>query len=75
MHKHARIAGTLPPSTRSANASLGAILGQCYVSLRDLERAYVQHVMTASTTLEEAATRLGINPATLWRKRKRWGLD
>jgi len=44
-------------------------------SLADVERAHVQRVLTESTTLEEAATRLGINPTTLWRKRKRWGLD
>jgi transcriptional regulator of acetoin/glycerol metabolism len=25
--------------------------------------------------LEEAAARLGINPTTLWRKRKRWKLE
>jgi len=44
-------------------------------SLEDLERAHVQRVMAESSTLEEAALRLGINPTTLWRKRKRWGLD
>src|SRR5256712_3492776 len=44
-------------------------------SLEDLERAHVQRVLAESVTLEEAATRLGINSTTLWRKRKRWGLD
>ena len=34
-----------------------------------------QRVLAESATLEEAATRLGINSTTLWRKRKRWGLD
>jgi transcriptional regulator of acetoin/glycerol metabolism len=32
-------------------------------------------VLADSATLEEAAARLGINPTTLWRMRKRWGLD
>ncbi len=44
-------------------------------SLAELERRYVQRVLAESPTLEEAAARLGINPTTLWRKRKRWGLD
>jgi len=43
-------------------------------SLDELEREHVQRVMAESATLEEAAARLGINPTTLWRKRKRWGL-
>jgi NtrC-family two-component system response regulator AlgB len=44
-------------------------------SLADVERVHVQRVLAESPTLEEAAERLGINPTTLWRKRKRWGLD
>ena len=44
-------------------------------SLRDLERAHVQRVLAETATLEEAATRLGINTTTLWRKRRRWGLE
>jgi transcriptional regulator with PAS, ATPase and Fis domain len=35
----------------------------------------VQRALAESATLEEAATRLGINVTTLWRKRKRWKLD
>jgi len=44
-------------------------------SLADLERAHVRRVLAESATLEEAAARLGVNPTTLWRKRRRWGLD
>ena len=51
------------------------MLGGRYIPLRELERTYVEHVMAASSTLEEAAMRLGISPVTLWRKRKRWGLS
>jgi len=45
------------------------------LSLEEVERRHVQRVLASSATLEEAAARLGINPTTLWRKRKRWGID
>jgi NtrC-family two-component system response regulator AlgB len=41
------------------------------LSLDELEREHIERVLANSETLEEAATRLGINPTTLWRKRKR----
>jgi len=45
------------------------------ISLEELERLYIQQVLADSATLEDAAARLGINPTTLWRKRKRYGLE
>jgi len=44
------------------------------LSLKDLERRRIEHVLAEAPTFEDAARRLGIDPATLWRKRKRWGL-
>jgi NtrC-family two-component system response regulator AlgB len=44
-------------------------------SLDELERSHIIQVLAESATLEEAAARLGINPTTLWRKRKRYGID
>jgi len=44
-------------------------------SLEGLERAHIAQVLQESATLEQAAARLGIGVTTLWRKRKRWGID
>ena len=44
------------------------------MSLKDLERRRIQQVMAGSPTLDAAAARLGIDPVTLWRKRKRYGM-
>jgi DNA-binding NtrC family response regulator len=52
------------PQTLGANASL-----------EDVERAHIQQVLHEAATLEEAAARLGINVTTLWRKRKRYGIE
>ena len=48
---------------------------QSDVSLEDLEKQHIQHVLATATTLEEAASILGINLSTLWRKRRRYGLE
>jgi two-component system, NtrC family, response regulator AlgB len=53
----------------------GAPAGAGEASLEEIERRHIQQVLADSTTLEEAAARLGINPTTLWRKRKRYGID
>jgi len=42
--------------------------------LRDIEREHIKRVLAASRTVHEAAEKLGINDATLWRKRKRYKL-
>jgi NtrC-family two-component system response regulator AlgB len=44
-------------------------------SLDDIERQHIIRVMAESPTLESAAHKLGINVATLWRRRKRYRLD
>ena len=44
-------------------------------SLEEVERDHITHVLAASATLEEAAETLGINVTTLWRKRKRYGIE
>jgi len=44
-------------------------------SLEDVEKEHVARVLGASATLEEAAATLGINVTTLWRKRRRYGIE
>ena len=52
-----------PRSTTAPAASLDAI-----------EREHIIRIMAESPTLESAAHKLGINVATLWRRRRRYGL-
>src|SRR5262249_19992117 len=61
----------LAPAAAQPTPSLAA----AHDSLEDVERVHVQRILAESATLEEAALRLGINPTTLWRKRRRWGLE
>jgi NtrC-family two-component system response regulator AlgB len=44
------------------------------VSLEDLEREHIHRVLARTASLDEAAAVLGIDPSTLYRKRKRFGL-
>jgi len=45
------------------------------LTLEEVERQHIRVAIAQCGTLEEAAVRLGIDPATLWRKRKRYGLS
>jgi NtrC-family two-component system response regulator AlgB len=44
-------------------------------NLAEVEKRHIQNVILHSPSLEEAAKRLGIDPATLWRKRKKYSID
>ena len=44
-------------------------------SLEEVERDHIRRVLGSAVTLEEAADTLGISVATLWRKRKRYGIE
>jgi DNA-binding NtrC family response regulator len=44
-------------------------------SLKEVERQQVRRALAESPTLGAAAAKLGINRTSLWRKRKRWGLE
>jgi len=60
-------------SSQSPNSV--AALTASDVSLEELEKQHIRHVLGTATTLEEAASTLGINLSTLWRKRRRYSLD
>jgi two-component system, NtrC family, response regulator AlgB len=64
----------LSPTSPQANGSSGVELG-ARVSLAELEAEHITRVMRQASTMEEAAKILGIDPATLYRKRKRMALD
>jgi NtrC-family two-component system response regulator AlgB len=44
------------------------------VTLEALEAEHIRRVLSASPSLEEAAQTLGVDPSTLYRKRKKLGL-
>ena len=44
-------------------------------TITEMERAHIQNVLTRTPSMEIAAQILGIDPATLWRKRKKYHLD
>jgi len=60
----------LAPAPREGDASANDAS-----SLEAIERRHIVQTLAESATLEEAAARLGINVTTLWRKRKRYGID
>lgn len=45
-----------------------------HISLQSLEELHIRRVLTSTRSLQEAADVLGIDQATLWRKRKQYGL-
>ena len=44
------------------------------VTLEELESEHIRRVLSTSATMEDAAVILGIDPSTLYRKRKKYGL-
>lgn len=58
------------PDSLHQPAASGVELGT-RVSLQDIEKEHIRGVLTKTSTMDEAAQVLGIDPATLYRKRKR----
>ena len=63
----------LSPALASAGAAHTAAAG-ARVTLEELENEHLRRVLAGTSSLEEAAQILGIDPATLYRKRKKLGL-
>lgn len=64
-----------PLYSAQAQAIQGGVFGAAAMSLDELERKHIENVLGSTQTLEEAASILGINLSTLWRKRKQFGLS
>ena len=43
--------------------------------MAEVEKSHIKDVLLHTASIEEAAQVLGIDPATLWRKRKKYQLD
>ncbi|HMD62028.1 MAG TPA: sigma-54 dependent transcriptional regulator [Opitutaceae bacterium] len=55
-------------------ASMPALAVGARVTLEELETEHIRRILASSRTLEDAARTLGIDPATLYRKRAKLGL-
>ena len=64
--------GDLPDRILAGPAAAIADRG---LPLEELERRHIELVMQEAMTLEEAADMLGIDVTTLWRKRRKYGLE
>jgi transcriptional regulator with PAS, ATPase and Fis domain len=62
-------ASQLPPELKEVSDQRAGLL-----SLEDVERQHIERVLRHARDLEEASRLLEIDPATLWRKRKKYGL-
>jgi NtrC-family two-component system response regulator AlgB len=63
----------LPAQVGAAPPAGGLGLGAA-MTLEQLEAEHIRRILASTATLEEAAAVLGIDPSTLYRKRKRYGL-
>ena len=59
----------LPPELRQTDQNAAGLL-----SLEQLERQHIARVLRVARDLDEASRVLEIDPTTLWRKRKKYGL-
>lgn len=63
----------LPPYLKNYKSREGS--AKKLLSLPEIEKAHIREVLLRTGSMEEAAQILGIDPSTLWRKRKKYHLD
>jgi NtrC-family two-component system response regulator AlgB len=63
----------LPGLASEAQAALARVGAE--ITLEQLERAHIEAVLAQAPTLDAAATTLGVDSSTLYRKRKQYGLS
>jgi NtrC-family two-component system response regulator AlgB len=62
----------LPSPVAGADRSFAAAAES--MTLEQMEAEHIRRVLASTPSIEEAATKLGIDPSTLYRKRKRYGI-
>ncbi len=63
----------LPPPFNEGSSVSRLQVGAA-VTLEQLERAHIEAILASAPTLESAATTLGVDSSTLYRKRKQYGM-
>ncbi len=64
--------GNLPAQIGSAERSPAAVAES--MTLEQVEAEHIRRILASTNTIEEAAAKLGIDPSTLYRKRKKYGI-
>ena len=59
----------------SCNRPYFELQGMDDLTLKDVERDHIVRILSQSSSFMHAATTLGIDMATLWRKRRRYEID
>ncbi len=63
----------LPPHIADSNKM--PVDRESFKSLAEMEKNHIQHILSQTDSIDDASKILGIDPATLWRKRKKYNID